>query len=307
VIVVEISNATHDGGHAMRRTRRTPPAPTLLAVMAAVAAVIAAPVRAQQPFSGRVLITNDNGIDDPKIVALARAFARQAEVWVVAPAADRSGSGNYLTVTRAGKLTVEPRDLGPGIRAFAVHGYPADCVVLALLGVMRNAPPDLVVSGINGGANLGIDWLFSGTIGAARVAALAGIPAMAVSGLDDDIPGAVDAAVEWVVRLAGHELMDDLGPAGYLTVSMPRLAPDQIRGVRLADRAPIRTMPRIEAAGGGVWRVTGEQDPGTPAPSDSDQALWDEGFIAVIPMRADEVDHARLLQRRRQGESVAWP
>ena len=291
----------------MRRTRRTPPAPALLAVLAAVAAVVAAPVRAQQPFSGRVLITNDNGIDDPKLVALARAFARRAEVWVVAPAEDRSGSGNYLTVTRTGRLAVEERDLGAGIRAFAVDGFPADCVVLALLGIMRDAPPDLVVSGINGGANLGIDWLFSGTIGAARVAALTGIPAMAVSGLEDDIPGAVDAAAAWVVRLAGHELMQDLGPAGYLTVSMPRVPPDRIRGVRLADRAPIRTVPRMETAGGGVWRVTGEQDLGVPLPFDSDQALWDDGYIAVIPMRADEVDHARLLEWRRRGASVGWP
>lgn len=290
----------------MRRTRRTHPAPALLAALAA-AALGVAPLRAQQPFSGRVLLTNDNGIDDPKIVALARAFARHAEVWVVAPAEDRSGSGNYLTLTRAGELIVQPRDLGPGIRAFAVHGYPADCVVLALLGIMRAAPPDLVVSGINGGANLGIDWLFSGTIGAARVAALTGIPAMAVSGLDDDLPGAVDAAVGWVIRLAGHELMDDLGPAGYLTVSIPRVPPDQIRGVRLADRAPVRTLPRIQAAGAGVWRATGEHDLGAPAPFDSDQAFWDEGYIAVIPMRADEVDHARLLEWRRRGMSVAWP
>lgn len=265
------------------------------------------PLAAQDDFARRVLITNDNGIDDPKLVALARAFARHAEVWVVAPAEDRSGSGNYLTVTRAEELAVEPRDLGPGIRAFAVDGFPADCVVLALLGIMRDAPPDLVVSGINGGANLGIDWMFSGTIGAARVAALTGVPAMAVSGLDDDIPGAVDAAVEWVVRLAGHELMDDLGPAGYLTVSMPRVAPDAIRGVRLVDRAPLRTVPRIEAAGAGVWRVTGEDELGTPAPSGSDQALWDDGYIAVVPMRADEVDHARLLEWRRQGASVPWP
>ena len=67
----------------------------------------------ERPFPARVLITNDNGIDDPKIVALARAFSQRAETWVVAPARDRSGSGSTLTVTLTGKLEVESRDLGP--------------------------------------------------------------------------------------------------------------------------------------------------------------------------------------------------
>jgi hypothetical protein len=105
----------------------------------------------------RVLITNDNGLDDPKIVALARAFAPQAETWVVAPLVDRSGSTRFLSVSRSGRLAAERRELGAGIRAFAVDGFPADCVLLALYGPMRDARPDLVVSGINGGPNLAHD------------------------------------------------------------------------------------------------------------------------------------------------------
>lgn len=266
---------------------------------------------APQDDPRRVLVTNDNGIDDPKIVALARAFVELApestEVWVVAPDRDRSGSGSYLALTRTGTLRVEPRDLGPGIRAFAVDGYPADCVAIALLGIMSDAPPDLVVSGINGGANLGIDWMFSGTIGAARTAALIGLPAIAVSGLDDDIPGAMDAAVRWVVRLASHALVRELAPGDYLTVSLPRAAPDRIRGVRFADRAPLHTVPRVERTDDGAWHVTGEETIGRPPHAGSDQAAWDAGYIVIVPMRADEVDHVRLLELWRHGNLPGWP
>ena len=254
-----------------------------------------------------MLITNDNGIDDPKIVALARAFAPHAETWVVAPAMDRSGSGSYLSVTRTGVLTAGRRDLGAGIQAFAVDGYPADCVVLALLGLMRDSPPDLVVSGINGGANLGADWFGSGTIGAARIAALAGLPAIAVSGLDDNLPGAVEAAVEWVVRLAGSPAVQILDPPDYLTVSLPRLPPDQIRGVRVTDRAPLRVVPRLRLEGSTTWRVVGTDEVGPPTPSDSDRAIWEDGYIVVVPMRADEIDFERLIRWRREGVSLpAW-
>lgn len=281
-----------------------------LAIVVASLLITAAPAGPQSAPSGfpaRVLITNDNGIEDPKIVALARAFARHAETWVVAPAMDRSGSGGYLTVTRTGALTAERRDLGHGIQAFAVDGYPADCVVLALLGLMKDSLPDIVISGINGGANLGADWFGSGTVGAARIAALAGIPAIAVSGLDDDLPGAVEAAVDWVVRLAGSPVIQILDPPDYLTISLPRLSPDQIRGVRVTDRAPLRVVPRLRAEGPTTWRVVGTDEVGPPKPADSDQAIWEDGYIVVVPMRADEVDFERLVRWRRQGVSFpAW-
>jgi hypothetical protein len=87
----------------------------------------------------RVLITNDNGIEDTKIIELARAFSRVADTYVVAPKEDCSGSSNYLTVSRRGRVTAASRDMGEGIQAYAVDGFPADCVVLALLGIMRES------------------------------------------------------------------------------------------------------------------------------------------------------------------------
>lgn len=257
----------------------------------------------------RVLITNDNGIDDPKLIALARAFATRAETWVVAPAEDQSGSGSYLKLPREGSVAVERRDLGPGIEAFAVDGYPADCVLVAAAGILRDRPPTLVVSGINGGPNLGAGWMFSGTIGAARVAALAGFPAIAVSGLDDDeIPGAIEAAVDWVVRFSEHRAVRELEPGEYLTVSLPPGVPSEVSGVRIADRAPLSRGPSLdhdEAAG--VWRITGMATREVSLSAIADEKLHADGAIVVVPMHADEVDGARLLEWMRSDPGLpAW-
>ncbi|MEM7306985.1 MAG: 5'/3'-nucleotidase SurE [Planctomycetota bacterium] len=274
---------------------------SLLVALVALAPLAPAPPPAQtspEP-SGRprVLITNDNGIDDPKLVALARAFARRADTWVVAPAEDRSGSSTYLVLPQTGSIAVERRDLGPGIEAFAVDGYPADCVLVAIAGILRERPPTLVVSGINGGPNLGADWMFSGTIGAARVAALAGFPALAVSGLDDDVPGAVEAAVDWVVRFSEHRAVRAMEPGDYLTVSLPPGGPTEVSGVRIADRTPLRRGPSLgydEAAG--LWRITGAATRDIEPSVLSDEELHAGGAVVVVPMHADEVDHARLLE-----------
>ncbi len=244
----------------------------------------------------RVLITNDNGIDDPKIVALARAFAERAETWVVAPAEDRSGTGSSLKIVRAGAISVERRDLGPGIEAFAVDGYPADCVLVGIGALLGDRPPTLVVSGINGGANVGAEWMFSGTVGAARVAAFAGFPALAVSGLDDDIPGAVDAAVDWVVRFSEHRVVRELSHGEYLTVSLPRVSPSEVRGVRITDRAPLRRGPRLEYdEAEGVCRITGMLALEAPLSAIADEKLHANNMIVVVPMHTDEVDGTRLL------------
>ncbi|MCZ6833466.1 MAG: hypothetical protein O7F11_06955, partial [Acidobacteria bacterium] len=181
----------------------------------------------------RVLVTNDNGIDDIALVELARALAKVTETFVVASTTDRSGSSNLISSVRTGEFRVERRDLGEGIEAYALDGYPADCVVFALAGPMRDRLPDLVISGINGGPNLGDDWFGSGTIGAARTAAYLGIPSVAISGLEDDDPEAVRAAVRWVVDLVRSEAVRALRSPQYLTVSLPLVSSASVAGVEV--------------------------------------------------------------------------
>ncbi|MFW6201517.1 MAG: 5'/3'-nucleotidase SurE [Gemmatimonadota bacterium] len=276
-----------------------------------LAALAVSPADAQSTdtsrFPERVLLTNDNGIDDAGLVELARAFARVpgTEVYVVASTRDRSGTSNFLGATAgAGRYRVERRDLGPGIEAWALHGFPADCVIFALTGPLRDRAPDLVVSGINGGPNTGDDWFGSGTIGAARTAAYFGVPAVAVSGLEDDHPGAVAAATDWVVRFARSGLVASLAAPQYLTVSLPVGTPPDVTGARIVERArgtiwgrssPIDAVADADSVV--EWRFELRRYPERAAPG-TDVPTVADGYIVIVPMRVDEFD-AALADRLR--------
>jgi 5'-nucleotidase len=159
--------------------------------------------------------------------------------------------------------------------------------------------PDLVISGINGGPNLGQDWFGSGTIGAARTASFAGVPAIAVSGLDDDHLEAVQTATRWVVRLAQSRLVQQLKPPQYLTVSIPRISPGEIRGIRVAKRAGVQRVPTFKpdrsdsgTEDGNLWRLSGMRERDVSLPADCDVSLYAEGYVVIVPMTADEHDRA---------------
>ncbi len=260
----------------------------------------------------RVLLTNDNGIDDVALIELARALAKVTETHVVATTSDRSGTSNLLSAVRSGEFRVQRRDLGEGIEAYALDGYPADCVAFALSGPLRERLPDLVISGINGGPNLGDDWFGSGTIGAARTAAYFGIPSIAVSGVEDDDPESVQAAVQWVVELVRSQAVRELRAPQYLTVSLPLAAPASVTGVEVVTRARglIQGVASPEAGSAPgefeTWRLTIESHPENAA-ENSDVAAAARLAIAVVPMRVDESDPELLARlRARPGLLPAW-
>ena len=181
--------------------------------------------------------------------------------------------------------------------AYAVNGYPADCVLLALSGIMKDNPPDLVISGVNTGPNIGDSWISSGTIGAARVASFGGFPAIAVSGLDEKIPEAVVSVTRWVVRLAQSHVVRSLEKGQFLAVSFPRKHPAEIKGVRLAQIAETGAIKyffeksdKPSKEGQELWKLKGTVRPGYSPPSYTDVALYKEGYIVITPMRADEQD-----------------
>jgi 5'-nucleotidase len=264
----------------------------------------------------RVLITNDDGIDSPGLIELAKAFSKVAETYVVAPMQNKSGSGDYLSVMSQGKLTIEKRDMGEGIKAYAVDGFPADCVLIAGRGIMKDSPPDVVISGINTGANLDWAWIGSGTIGAARIASIAGIPAIAASGVNDDIPGALEAASRWIVRLAQSSIVQELDDYQYLTVDIPNVFPSEIQGVRVTQRAGLRPMFEFQKEEDSeekeesiqeLWRITEMESAKGPLSEDSDLALYRKGYIVIVPMKADEHDYD-FLPKLKQDPSLfpAW-
>ena len=254
----------------------------------------------------RVLITNDDGIDAPGLSALALAFASTTDVVVVAPAGNRSGSTSFASIL-SGQVEVESRSVEGARVAYAVHGYPADCVLIALTGLLVDEPPDLVVSGINAGANIGDAWAYSGTLGAARMAALQQVPAIAVSG---GAPDALSAIAHWVVELAQTEFVRDLRPFQYLTVDAPDVPLANIEGVSVTPRARnilgfgVRWSEQ-RVTGREVWVPSGVDR--RPAPPGTDVDALAHGRLAVTTMQADEQDLALLRQlQERVDELPAW-
>jgi 5'-nucleotidase len=186
-----------------------------------------------------VLLTNDDGVDAPGIRVLAEALGRHHEVWVVAPDGDRSGASHSITLGRP--LRVKDR----GGRVFAVEGTPADCTRVGVFGILPRRP-DLVVSGINQGANLGTDVCFSGTAAAARHAALLGLKGLALSchryARPDDAQPLADLASasldEWS-RLCRPGTFWNVnappGPFSSIEVCLPGDLPYAFRAVRDSD------------------------------------------------------------------------
>ncbi|GAA1794741.1 5'/3'-nucleotidase SurE [Luedemannella flava] len=253
----------------------------------------------------RVLVTNDDGIAAPGLRWLARAAAdRGLDVTVAAPRHESSGTSAALTaVTVNGRVAFDRTDLD-GVPAYAVAASPSYITLLAGLGAFGPVP-DVVLSGVNKGANAGHGILHSGTVGAALTAAMNGLRGMAVS-LDVISPvvargagsgGAVIAALDLVDDETRHwgtaadvavRLLPWLHTAGagtMLNVNVPDLAPDQLAGVRQATLAPFGQVQMAVAESGHDYvRVSLEESGARQLPG-SDLALLADGYAAVTPVR----------------------
>jgi 5'-nucleotidase len=239
----------------------------------------------------RVLITNDDGIHAAGLRWLARAaLAAGFEVVVAAPDYEASGSSAALTaVYRDRRLAVTPADLGADlpVEAFAVQASPGYVVMLAAIGTFGRRP-DLVLSGINRGANTGQVVLHSGTVGAALTAANHGIPAMAVS--LDALPAEYfrSADGDWLHWATASEIacrcvsiVDQLPPDTVLNINVPNRTLDALAGLRQARLAPFgHVQMAVAEAGEGYVRTTVERSTDRLAP-DTDTALLGNGYATV--------------------------
>jgi 5'-nucleotidase len=244
----------------------------------------------------RVLVTNDDGIDSPGLLALAQGAARHGWTAVVAaPAHEASGTGAGLTAAEDHRhVHVETRDLPglPDVPGYAVAAHPAFIALVAAEGAFGD-PPDIVLSGVNRGANVGRAILHSGTVGAALTAAVNGARALAVSldvGLDLDVHHHWDTAVT-----VAEALFDRLAalPAGaVLNLNVPNLAETrETRRAGLAEFGAVRS--RVEHTDDGTIALTAVFAAGDLPPG-SDAALLAEGHPTVTPLRsvAEDVDLA---------------
>jgi 5'-nucleotidase len=288
---------------------------TFVSLVITASALLPMPLEAQDADWPRsILFTNDDGIAAEGLLALVREFAPNVDTYVIAPLDNRSGSTNYISAIAKRTIEVEPRDLGAGITAYAVDGYPADAIVFALRGLLADDPPDLVISGVNTGPNLTGDWNLSGTVGAAQMAAFLGVPAIAVSGYSPEHPETLAAIGRWLVELARSRLVRGLSPGQYLTVSVPRVPVSDITGVEIVRRGPrpwrIELAPSGESPslpGRELWSLRFAERAAAPL-TGTDLQAYEANRIAIVPMRAVEDDFESLRRLADQPpDTPPWP
>jgi 5'-nucleotidase len=237
-----------------------------------------------------ILVTNDDGFSAPGLFALVQEMRRLGKVSVLAPDRNWSGSGHVKTLDRA--LRVKEVRLADETQAFASDGAPSDCVALATLGFFKE-PVDLVVSGINAGANLGHDVTYSGTVTAAMEAVIAGIPGIAVS-LEtvDGHFGEIDyePAARIAAKVVRQVIENGLTHEVLLNVNVPFLPDDKLRGIvltRLGLRVyHSRLDERIDPRNKPYYWIGGDAPTGVPERG-TDVGALAEGFVSVTPLQLD--------------------
>lgn len=238
----------------------------------------------------RILVTNDDGVMASGLYALVKELRHIGTVSVLAPVCNWSGGGHVKTLDRA--LRVREVRLSDGSVAYASDGAPSDCVALASLGYFKE-PIDLVVSGINVGANLGHDVTYSGTVTAAMEAGIAGVPGIAVSlEVPEGHLGEIDygPAARAARQIVQHVIENGLPPEILLNVNVPFLAEDQIQGFRLTRQGlrvyHSRLDERIDPRGRPYYWIGGDAPSGLPERGTDIGALA-EGFISITPLQLD--------------------
>ena len=252
----------------------------------------------------RILITNDDGINAPGLRVMEAIAAEiagdEGEVWTVAPAFEQSGVGHCISYTHPTML------IQLGSRRFAAEGSPADCVLAGIYQVMKDEPPDLVLSGVNRGNNAAENVLYSGTIGATMEAALQGLPAIALSQfygpdnsqLENPFEPATVHGVDTVRKLLRHGIWDDRDYRYFYNVNFPPCPADAVKGLKVTSQGLRKDTkhgvePHLSPSGRMfMWVRGGPQAVETGAGTDVSANL--DGYISVTPLHADLTAHDAL-------------
>lgn len=248
--------------------------------------------------NARILVTNDDGIDAPGLKVLekiARSFSK--DVWVVAPATEQSGAGHSLTLTTPLRLRKY------NSKRYALGGSPTDCVLFAVAHLMKDTPPDIVLSGVNRGANVGDDVTYSGTVAAAMEATIIGLPAIALSQERDS-----DTAISWDA-VAAHapdilkKLVSMKWPRDvFMNVNFPNVPPEKVRGVHIVPQGrqeagyDIRELvdPR-----GNTYYWIGQAIRNSVTKGKNDYDAIAEGGISITPLHMDLTHRGALRDLRK--------
>jgi 5'-nucleotidase len=238
----------------------------------------------------RILLTNDDGIDAPGLAVLERIASELGrEIWVVAPEHDQSGVSHAVSLHHPIRITER------GTRRYGITGTPGDCAVMGVCHLMADAPPQLLLSGVNRGANLGLETVFSGTVGGAMTGMLLGVPSIALSQAWTDRahvrwdtaaalgPGVIRRLLEmgWSPKTCLNVNFPDVPAAEVGPLTLARQGPGLIQGMRVEAR----TDPR-----GLIYHwVSFRRGPREQGP-ESDVDAVRAGRIAVTPLRYDRTD-----------------
>lgn len=245
-----------------------------------------------------VLLTNDDGIQAEGLKALYGQFKKKHQVMVVAPDREQSGAGHAISLHRP--LRVNRVGAKNGFGGYAVNGMPADCVKLAILELCDDKP-DLVVAGINPGANLGMNINYSGTVAAAREAALYGLPAIAVAA-DSLTPAYYEDIAKFTVQLADKIGQSGLPAGTLLNVNFPDCPLAKTAGIRVSPQGTFlfgesfekRTDPRQKTY---YWHGRGAKAENNH--SENDATSLAANYIAITPIKCDTTDYETMASLTR--------
>jgi len=260
-----------------------------------VSAWLFVPARAQQPPPYRILISNDDGVRAPGLAAVAQVLQAIGQVIIVAPSQNQSGAGHSIVTSEP--ISREDLTLPNGLRAIGLTATPVTTVNVAMRNIVQPLP-DLVVSGINRGYNLGLSAYLSGTVGAAREAAIHGVPAIAASLSEAGAPKDFVFAAEEVLGVARRLKQYGLPPNTFLNVNIPEMPQGGYRGYRITTQAMRRggeerfAETAHPSSGRTIyWNVYKE---GATAPEGTDISAVNEGYVSVTPMKLGELDASQF-------------
>lgn len=246
----------------------------------------------------RIVVTNDDGVSALGLYKLVQSLEGLAEIIVVAPDQERSAEGHRITVREG--LTVKKVDFhGMDIEAWAVNGTPADCVKMAVNVILKDQKPDVVISGINAGINLGKDIYYSGTVSAAREAVIHGLPAIAVS-YDNHFHRLDFGEVEKIVRPIWKDIrIKDFPLDVLLNINVPHVPEAEVKGV-LATRLDIhhyedRIDKKQGEKGAEYWL---EREYFKEHGTDNDYAAVKNGYVSITPVHIDSTDRELMKEMK---------
>jgi 5'-nucleotidase len=248
----------------------------------------------------QILLTNDDGIESSALALLRRSLDPLGDVLTVAPAHEASAVARGITIGRP--IRLDHVRFGDGFDGIALGGTPVDCVRVAMLGVL-SPPPDIIVSGINFGSNMGNDVTYSGTVGAALEAALMGLPGVAIS-IESEAPQHLGSMETLLTALVERLMLVPLPRGVTLNVNLPDVPAKRLRGVKVTtlggsschDRLVLHSDDGVH----GEYRIVCERGPLEPWVASDFEAVAD-GYVSLTPLQFD------LTSREGLASLAAWP